>query len=114
MTLLFKDNNGLTPFEPRMLKMQMENYGAKDLEEAKMMEIKSYLKCEMKMLPSDIDKLNITSIFPPAKQDWNVLYVVVVVSLRLTPSSGTPGTWSRRTTGSSTGYPSRCMSVSEL
>ena len=58
-----------------MLKMQMENYGAKDLEEAKMMEIKSYLKCEMKMLPSDIEKLNITRIFPPAKQDWNVLYV---------------------------------------
>ena len=39
------------------------------------MEIKSYLKCEMKMLPSDIEKLNITRIFPPAKQDWNVLYV---------------------------------------
>ena len=39
------------------------------------MEIKSYLKCEMKMLPSDNDKLNITRIFPPAKQDWNVLYV---------------------------------------
>ena len=28
---------GFTPIEPRMLKMQMENYGAKDLEEAKMM-----------------------------------------------------------------------------
>ena len=27
------------------------------------------------MLPSDIEKLNITRIFPPAKQDWNVLYV---------------------------------------
>ena len=39
------------------------------------MEIKSYLKCELKMLPSEIEKLNITRIFPPAKQDWNVLYV---------------------------------------
>ena len=29
----------------------------------------------MKILPSDIEKLNITRIFPPAKQDWNVLYV---------------------------------------
>ena len=66
---------GFTPIEPRMLQIQMENYGARDLEEAKLMEIKSYLKCEMKMLPSDIEKLNIIRVFPPAKQDWNVLYV---------------------------------------
>ena len=39
------------------------------------MEIKSYLKCEMKMKPSDIEKLDIVNIFPPAKENWNVLYV---------------------------------------
>ena len=66
---------GFTPIEPRMLEIQMENYGAKDLEETKLIEVKSYLKCEMRMLPSDIEKLNITRIFPPAKPDWNVLYV---------------------------------------
>ena len=66
---------GFTPIEPKMLEIQMTSYGAKDIEEAKIMEIKSYLKCELKMLPSEIEKLNITRIFPPAKQDWNVLYV---------------------------------------
>ena len=39
------------------------------------MEVKSYLKCEMKVLPSVIDKLDIVRIFHPAKDDWNVLYV---------------------------------------
>ena len=39
------------------------------------MEIKSYLKCEMKVKPSDIEKLDIVRIFPPAKENWNVLYV---------------------------------------
>ena len=61
--------------EPRMLEMQMQSYGAKDIEEAKLMEVKSYLKCEMKMLPSVIEKLNFVRIFPPTREDWNVLYV---------------------------------------
>ena len=39
------------------------------------MEIKNYLKCEMKMKPSDIEKLGIVKVFPPAKDNWNVLYV---------------------------------------
>ena len=66
---------GFTPIEPRMIELQIQSYGAKDTEEAKIMEIKSYLKCEMKMKPSDIDKLDIVKIFPPAKENWNVLYV---------------------------------------
>ena len=66
---------GFSPIESRMLDMQMVNYGAKDIEEAKLMEIKSYLKCELKLPPSEINKLNIKRIFPPAKQDWKVLYV---------------------------------------
>jgi hypothetical protein len=40
-----------------------------------LMEIKSYLKCEMKVRPFDIDKLDIVRIFHPAKENWNVLYV---------------------------------------
>ena len=66
---------GFSPIEPRMLDIQIKSYGARDLEEAKIMEIKSYLKCEMKILPSIIDQLNIVRIFPPAKENWNVLYV---------------------------------------
>ena len=66
---------GFTPINSRMLEMQMESYGAKDLEEANLMEVKSYLKCEMKVLPSVIEKLKFVRIFPPAKEDWNVLYV---------------------------------------
>ena len=40
-----------------------------------MMEIKSYLKCEMKVKTSEIEKLDIVRIFHPAKDNWNVLYV---------------------------------------
>ena len=66
---------GFAPIEPRMLQIQMRSYGAKNLEEAMVMEVKSYLKCEMKILPSAIDKPNFVRIFPPEKEDWNVLYV---------------------------------------
>ena len=66
---------GFTPIEPRMLELQMKCYGANDLEEAKLMEIKSYLKCELKVPPSVINSLDIIKIFPPAKDHWNVLYV---------------------------------------
>ena len=66
---------GLTPIEPRMLELQKRCYGAKSEEEAMMMEVKSYLKCEMKVRPSEIEKLDIVRIFHPAKDDWDVLYV---------------------------------------
>ena len=67
---------GFAPIEPRMLTMQIESYGAKDQAEAMQMEIKSYLKCEMKMLPSEIEKLDIMEIFsPPGQKDWDTLYV---------------------------------------
>ena len=39
------------------------------------MEVLSYLKCEMKIPPSEIAKLNIVKIFAPAKDDWNTLYM---------------------------------------
>ena len=58
-----------------MLDLQIQSYGAKNMEEAMLMEIKSYLKCEMKVQPSEIEKLDIVRIFHPAKENWNVLYV---------------------------------------
>ena len=66
---------GFSPIEPRMIDLQLQSYGAKDIEEAKMMEVKNYLKCELRMRPSEIEKLNFVRIFPPAKADWKVLYV---------------------------------------
>ena len=67
---------GFTPIEPKMLELQTRCYGAKNTEEAMLMEIKSYIKCEMKVLPSEIEKLEIVRIFPPAhKEDWDTLYV---------------------------------------
>ena len=67
---------GFTPIEPKMLELQTRCYGAKNKEEAMLMEIKSYIKCEMKVLPSEIEKLEIVRIFPPAhKEDWDTLYV---------------------------------------
>ena len=39
------------------------------------MEVKSYLVCEMRILPSVVERLNIVRIFPPAKEDWNIFYV---------------------------------------
>ena len=53
----------------------MISYGAKNLEEAMLMEVKSYLKCEMKVKPWQIEQLNIVRIFPPAREDWDTLYV---------------------------------------
>ena len=40
-----------------------------------LMEVKNYLKCELKVKPSEIEQLNILKIFHPAKDDWNTLYV---------------------------------------
>ena len=69
---------GLTPISPRMLELQINSYGAKDKEEAMLMEVKSFLKCEMKVKPSEIEKLDIVRVFHPARDNWNVLYVELV------------------------------------
>ena len=66
---------GFTPIEPRMLELQIQSFGARNQDEAMLMEIKSYLKCEMKVEPSEIEKLDIVRILHPAKDNWNVLYV---------------------------------------
>jgi hypothetical protein len=66
---------GLTPIEPRMLDIQIQSYGAQNKQEAMLLEVKSYLKCEMKVPPSVVDKLDIVNVFHPAKDDWNALYV---------------------------------------
>ena len=66
---------GFSPIEPRMLDIQMRAYGAQNVEEAMIMEVKSYLKCEMKVPQSEIEKLDIVRIFPPAKESWDTLYV---------------------------------------
>ena len=62
------------PIEPRMLDIQVKSYGAKNMEEAMLLEVKSYLKCEMKVKPTELEKLDIVRIFPPAKESWYTLY----------------------------------------
>ena len=53
----------------------------KDMDEDKRWEeamdetVKSFLKYEMKMKKEDIEELKIVKIFPPAKPEWNILYV---------------------------------------
>lgn len=66
---------GFTPIEPWMIELQKTAYGAKDTQEAMLMEIKSYLKCEIKVKPCDIAKIDIVKVFPTAKEEWNTLYV---------------------------------------
>ena len=66
---------GFTPIEPRMLELQIQSFGAKSEEEAMRMEIHSYWKCEMKIKPSEIEKVEIVRIFHPSKEDWDTLYV---------------------------------------
>ena len=66
---------GLTPMEPRMLDIQMQSYGAQNLQEAMLLEVKSYMKCEMKIPPSVIEELDIVNVFHPAKDDLNNLYI---------------------------------------
>ena len=66
---------GFSPTEPRMIDLQIKGYGARSQEEAMLMEIKSYLICEMKVKPSYVNQLDIVKIFPPVKENWNVLYV---------------------------------------
>ena len=44
-------------------------------ERAKNETVMNFLKYEMKMKEEDIEQLKITRIFPPAKDEWNILYV---------------------------------------
>ena len=53
----------------------MQSYGARDIQEAMLMEVKNYLKCEMKVKQSVVEELDIVNIVHPDKDDWNPLYV---------------------------------------
>ena len=53
----------------------MRSYGGKNMEEAMLMEVKSFLKCEMKVMPSVIQQLDIVRVFRPAEENQHVLYV---------------------------------------
>ena len=44
-------------------------------EKAKEEAVKEFLKYEMKMNKDDISELKVVMIYPPAKDDWNILYV---------------------------------------
>ena len=44
-------------------------------ERAKKGAVMMFLKWEMKMKQEDVDQIKIVKIFPPAREDWNILYV---------------------------------------
>ena len=55
---------------------EVESESEKERQErAKLQAVEDFLKYEMRMKPEDIEKLTIKKIFPPAKDEWNVLYV---------------------------------------
>ena len=60
----------------RRLKENMENENDEDLWKAALQKaVEMFLDKEMRIRGEDYEQLNIVKIFPPAKGDWNVLYV---------------------------------------
>ena len=49
--------------------------GAKDVDEAQMLAVKEFLRCEMKIKDHVFKEMKIEKIFPPAKDTWDKLYV---------------------------------------
>ena len=60
----------------RRVEQDNENLSNKDAwEKAKEKAVSEFLKYEMKMKQDDIEQLETVMIYPPAKEEWNVLYV---------------------------------------
>ena len=60
----------------RRVEQDDENLSKEDaLERAKEKAVNEFLKYEMKMKEDDIEQLETVMIYPPAKEEWNVLYV---------------------------------------
>ena len=60
----------------RRVKQGTENVSKEEAwEKAKKNAVDNYLKYEMKMKEEDDKQLEVVTIYPPAKEEWNVLYV---------------------------------------
>ena len=66
---------GLQCIYPEDVGRQMRLNGARDETEARLFAAKEYLWCEMKVGGEVFDGLEVEKIFPPAKENWNTLYV---------------------------------------
>ena len=62
----------------RRVEQDEENLSKEEAwERAKEKAVSEFLKYEMKMKEDDIEQLKTVMIYPPAKEDWNVLYVML-------------------------------------
>ena len=68
------DKRHVEQFKRRLEEVEGETEVEKE-ERAKRGAVMLFLKHEMKMKEEDIEELEIVKIFPPAREDWNVLYV---------------------------------------
>ena len=66
---------GFQSIYPEDVDRQVILYGAKDETEARLLAVKEFLKCEMTVSGAVFDKMEVEKIFPPAKEDWDMLYV---------------------------------------
>ena len=68
-------------------------------ERAKLGAVRMFLRDEMRMKNDDMDELRIVKIFPPAKDDWNVLYVELATTEMAQFAMGFTSFMRRGTTG---------------
>ena len=73
--------------------------GLERQERAKRQAVMEFLKYEMRMKTEDIDELRIVKIFPPAKDEWNVLYVELATKEMAQFAMGFTAYMRRGTTG---------------
>ena len=66
---------GLQSIYPEDVKRQVRLYGARDEKEARWLAAKEFLKCEMAVCEELFDSMEIEKIFPPAKEEWDMLYL---------------------------------------
>ena len=66
---------GLQCIYPEDVQRQTRLYGAKDETEARILAVKEFLKCEMKVSGEVFDEMHVEQIFPPANENWNKLYI---------------------------------------
>ena len=66
---------GLQCIYPADLHRQTRLYGARDEAEARILAVKEFLKCEMKVSGEVFDEMKVEKIFPPARENWNTLYI---------------------------------------
>ena len=66
---------GLQTIYPADVERQIRLYNAKDEDEGRLLAVKEFLRLEMKIKEDVFNTMDIVRIFPPAKEEWDRLYV---------------------------------------